>query len=385
MRQPRLTIFTKTLDGAANLARVLPHYREVADELVVAVDSATRDDSREVASQFADCVFTFPHGCAIGGGDKPRSLFFEHLFPHCSGDWILQLDHDETLSPHWSDRTFVDSLLSNRFITHVFLPRRWALPGGTQYIASRHWYPNFMMRLFRNLPSLLHIHEDLHGSNQVAGEAHYEADASIIHWLLDWTSRQERLARVAEYAKRSDYSAHEFYLHEHQPFTAHPLLESHSEPDFKPAFPLSSDPRFRAAIQVSHAPQTIFAGDTEGSLIAIHNGSDRVLKPDSAMVRTFGFRICQWWQPLSGGTVDQPFEGERWPLPRRIHPGETALAWIRLQAPSLPGRYRIRLDLIEEGVTWFSSHVEMPVISTEILPRPADEVWYPDFARRATA
>jgi len=384
LRHPRLTIFTKTLDGAANLARVLPQYREVADELVVAIDSATRDDSPDIARKYADRVFTFPHGCAIGGGDKPRSLFFEHLFPHCSGDWILQLDHDETLSPHWNDRTFVDALLSDRFVTHVFLPRRWALPGEHQYIASRHWYPNFGMRLFRNLPSLLHIHEDLHGSNQMAGEARHEVDAFIIHWLFAWTSRQERLARVAQYAKRSEYSAHEFYLYENQPFTALPLLESHPDANFKPAYPPSSDPRFRAAIQVLRAPENIFAGETEGALIAIHNGSDRVLKPDSAMVQTFGFSICQQWQSLNGAAAGKPLEAERWPLPRRIHPGETARSWIRLQAAVPPGRYRIQLDLIDEGVAWFSSHVEMPVISVEVLSRPADIIWYPDLCRSAT-
>ena len=383
MRHPRLTIFTKTLDGAENLARVLPQYREAADELVVAIDSATTDDSPEIARRYADRVFTFPHGCAIGGGDKPRSLFFEHLFPHCSGDWILQLDHDETLSPHWNDRTFVDALLSDRFVTHVYLPRRWALPGEDHYVASRHWYPNFALRLFRNLPSLLHIHENLHDTNRMAGEARHEVNAFIIHWLFAWTSRQERLARVRQYAQRSEYSAHEFYLYENQPYTALPLLEPYPAPDLKPAYPPSSDPRFRAAIQVLRAPEKLFAGETEGALIAIHNGSDRVLKPDSAMVRTYGFGICQRWQSLEDGLAGQSFETERWPLPRRIHPGETALAWIRLVPPALPGRYRIQLDLIDEGVAWFSSQVEMPTISVEALGRPADNIWYPDLCLSA--
>ena len=260
MSRPRLTVFTKTIDGARYLERVLPGYRDVADEVVVGIDSVTQDESAEVARKYADRVFSFPHGCAIGGGEKPRSLFFDHLFPMCTGDWILQLDHDETLSAEWKDPAFLDELLSDRSVTHAFFPRRWALPGEMEYISSRHWEPDFQMRLFRNIPSLIRIHENLHDRNQVAGEGCYESRASIVHWNLVWESRDERLERVRSYARMSSYSAHEYYLYERQAYEKRPLDERLPDGKFNAVFPAECHPRFRASIRVFAGARVDFRG-----------------------------------------------------------------------------------------------------------------------------
>jgi hypothetical protein len=131
VNRQRLTVFTKALDSAANLERVLPGYRDVADEVVVGIDSATCDDSWEVARKYADRVFSFPHGCAFGGGELPRSVFFEHLFPHCTGDWILQLDHDETLAQSGARKGF-----STIYCTTVQLPMH-SFPGDGPYPVER--------------------------------------------------------------------------------------------------------------------------------------------------------------------------------------------------------------------------------------------------------
>ena len=373
MNRSRLTIFTKALDSAANLERVLPNYRDVADEVVVGIDSATRDHSWEVARKYADRIFSFPHGCAIGGGLLPRSIFFDHLFPHCGGDWILQLDHDETLSAEWSDRGFLDEILNDRLVTHAFLPRRWALPGGKEYISSRHWTPDFQMRLFRNLPSLLKIHENLHDRNQMAGMARFEPLASLIHWDLAWTSREQRLRRVQSYARRSSYTGREYYLYEYQPYATRPLEEPLSGCTDEPVFQRSGHESYRAAIQVKRAPEWIFAGEPAWMLISIHNGSNRVLKPDFPMVQCFGIYVSYHWLTESGEMV--VFDGERSALPRQIAPGGMALGWISLRAPEAPGNYVGQLDLVEEGVSWFGAHVEIPV---EVLPFPAATNWYPE-------
>jgi SAM-dependent methyltransferase len=52
-------------------------------------------------------------------------------------------------------------------------------------------------------------------------------------------------------------------------------------------------------------------------------------------------------------------------LPRDLPPGASAEVQIELPAPAEPGRYRIELDMVREGVAWFSSRapssVEVPL------------------------
>jgi len=58
------------------------------------------------------------------------------------------------------------------------------------------------------------------------------------------------------------------------------------------------------------------------------------------------------WLSAKGQIV--MFDGERTPLPRTIAPGETEEVAITIIAPAAPGKYRLAIDLVREGVTWFS-------------------------------
>lgn len=56
------------------------------------------------------------------------------------------------------------------------------------------------------------------------------------------------------------------------------------------------------------------------------------------------------------------FEGERSFLPKKeVKPGEEAVFNINVKAPSAPGRYVLQIDLVQEGVTWFSSQRVPPM------------------------
>ncbi len=54
-----------------------------------------------------------------------------------------------------------------------------------------------------------------------------------------------------------------------------------------------------------------------------------------------------------GGLVE--YDGLRTPFPRPLEPGGTLELAVRLAAPAVAGRYLLELDLVEEGVTWFSA------------------------------
>ena len=48
------------------------------------------------------------------------------------------------------------------------------------------------------------------------------------------------------------------------------------------------------------------------------------------------------------------WDGPRTPVRRILAPGETWAGGFTVQAPELPGRYLLRVDLVREGVAWFS-------------------------------
>lgn len=58
------------------------------------------------------------------------------------------------------------------------------------------------------------------------------------------------------------------------------------------------------------------------------------------------------WLDRAGHIVE--LDGERTPLPRPVRAGETCDASIVIAAPGKPGDYQLAIDLVREGVTWFS-------------------------------
>jgi hypothetical protein len=54
-------------------------------------------------------------------------------------------------------------------------------------------------------------------------------------------------------------------------------------------------------------------------------------------------------------------EGLRSSLPRPLDPGASCQVALRLHAPSTAGVYILELDLVEEGVTWFSEQGVPPM------------------------
>ena len=60
-----------------------------------------------------------------------------------------------------------------------------------------------------------------------------------------------------------------------------------------------------------------------------------------------------------------PIEGDRTVLPRPIGPKMSAELSVHVVAPSQPGKYELRITLVQEGVTWFmtksNTYLAIPV------------------------
>lgn len=58
----------------------------------------------------------------------------------------------------------------------------------------------------------------------------------------------------------------------------------------------------------------------------------------------------QWIDPVSGHVL---IDGRRVPLRRRLLPGQSAQLPLQVEFPEKPGRYILRLTLVQEGCDWF--------------------------------
>jgi hypothetical protein len=83
--------------------------------------------------------------------------------------------------------------------------------------------------------------------------------------------------------------------------------------------------------------------------VTIRNESWRTLESDGVAHPIF---VSYRWLDRQRRPVVR--EGRRSPLPRPLEPSASLQVALRLHAPAAAGDYLLELDLVEEGVTWFS-------------------------------
>jgi|ERR1700722_2495357 len=360
-----LSLLVTTINGRDKLPRILPALQDIADELVIGIDDTTVDDSAAIARQYTDKVYPVRHEGFCGGGRQDHPNCIEDMLPHCSGQWVLRIDHDETLSPLWSDREYLRSLLQDRYATHYWIPRRWVVPPGDRFISNRVWYPDHQLRLFRNLPSLIRFNRSAHDPPAIAGEPRKLTRAWINHWDFVWHDRKVREEKVLFYKNFSSYTGEDFYLYEGCDYQTKPLDYADARPQAAPA-PVSPQ-SFTVDIRVIDAPDRMHANESDSILLEITNHSDRILRPPSNMVRVANVSVSYHWYRAGNPPVLHDWDGERRALPGRIAPGQSLDDFLIVRTPREPGDYLLQPDLVEEGVMWYSSYNSMPSVPVAVI------------------
>ena len=111
----KLSVVLATRNEEENIGRCLESVKDIADEIIV-VDEFSDDLTREIAEKYGAKVFTEPH----------HDIFHitkEKALEKASGEWILQLDADEVVTPELSEeiKLVIDSHQSS-IINHQLIP-----------------------------------------------------------------------------------------------------------------------------------------------------------------------------------------------------------------------------------------------------------------------
>jgi glycosyltransferase involved in cell wall biosynthesis len=134
---PRLSVYIMAQNEAKRIHRTLESVKDIADELVV-IDGGSSDETVAICREYTDKVIIHP----FEGYALQRTFALTQV----TGDWILAIDADETLSPELHDA--IPSLLSADDVdAYDFSRRNYVRPG--VWLQYGGWYPDYQRRLFR--------------------------------------------------------------------------------------------------------------------------------------------------------------------------------------------------------------------------------------------
>ncbi len=168
-KHPILSVVLATRNEASVLGRCLDSVKDIADEIVIADENST-DSTPDIARKFKAKVIKVDHNDNF------------HITKNISidaakGDWILQLDADEVVSPELSSE-IMSTITSSSSINGYWINRRnWFL---NRFLSKGGQYPDPTIRLYRNglgrLPA-----QDVHEQAKIDGEVgHLSRD--LLHY-----------------------------------------------------------------------------------------------------------------------------------------------------------------------------------------------------------
>jgi hypothetical protein len=364
----KLSLCIATKNSEEYIGKLLRVGMSFADEVVVAVDASSDDLTERVCHEYADKVFRV---------ESPG--YVERLLPwlneQCEGDWILRLDDDELPSAGLIE--ILPALLNDREMTHYHLRRRTIIGGDrTEWIAQRPWWPDWKLRLFRNIPSIVRIPGRLHSGYEVKGASRYLYRGSIYHYDFVYHDEQHRKEKVRQYEIISPEKSgsHHYSLPKEGALVTRPIPGDDAPADdyagLRP--PAARAPikdvvlaeidqaavqeceygpgLFRARLDCLGCPRVMEAGRWYRADVELRNDSS-VAWPLPEMGEP-DVRITYHWLSAGGDLYD--YKGRRTVLPHTLRPGETTRLPAPVRAPAEPGDYILQWDLVVPDVAWFS-------------------------------
>lgn len=126
-----LSIVLATHNEEENIANCLQSVRSIADEIVI-VDGSSTDKTREIAKRFGARVFK---------RSNPKNFHINKqiALQKARGDWILQLDADEIVTPELASEISAVVLGTNQETNKYYEPQKEKLFKRHQKIIEERW------------------------------------------------------------------------------------------------------------------------------------------------------------------------------------------------------------------------------------------------------
>jgi hypothetical protein len=374
-----LSVVVMTAGPGPRVAAILELLRSVAQEIIVALDDRAADDVRDDLASVADRVIAYPF---LEPVDRPLPW----LFHECRSEWMLTLDDDEVPSVALLDA--LPSLLDDDRVVHYSLSRRWVYPDVRTYLTGPPWQPDYQLRLFRTDPRLIRFSDALHTPIVARGPGRFVREPI---WHLDTILRSaaERRGKADRYeAARPGVRVggralnYAFYVPEaradarleqlpNEERTLLDLVLAAERPQGPPRarlehvtreeidrhWPVTPE-RQTGELHVPDPPAAFLAHEERAVDVVVRNTGEEPWQWGRAALPTV--RCASRWD-------DDRLASAIWtPLPSVVAPGESIVVPVHVRAPATPGRHRLVLDLVHEGVRWFGCDVTCDV---EVQPR----------------
>jgi hypothetical protein len=352
---------------------VLATLREVADEIVVAVDGRAPTKSHADLAAVADRLLVYPYA-------EPVDRVTPWLFDEARGDWVLLIDDDEIPSLELVDALPV--LLADESVVHYSFQIRWLYPDAGTYLADWPWQPHYAARLLRRDPRLIRFSDETHRSVLTAGPGRF-VDLALWHADAILRPREERLAKAAKYesgrpgmriaGRALNYAFYVPELRGEPPLRSVPpgervRIESvigagsrAGEPRATMAiasreaidrfWPVSDPDAQAGRVELLDRPGLLTAGEERKLEVRVHNAGTATWPWGENAVPEV--RVGSRWYDAAG--VELPDLEVHTPLAAPLSPGENARLPVHVRVPAAQGRYRVGVDLIQEHVKWFEA------------------------------
>ena len=142
-------------------------------------------------------------------------------------------------------------------------------------------------------------------------------------------------------------------------------LAAHRSPERM--WPLSDDEISRVHLTAEQLPKSMVAGSSLFGRVRIGNDLGAAI----GTWPPFPLHLAYRWRPAESPQF-LPIEASRTLLHHPIGPHETSPQFVRVIAPTAPGRYVLRITLVQEGWRWLDDGPKPAFVDADmIVTRPA--------------